>query len=144
MDKGIMLEKLLRQDRAIVFVGAAAISMLGWTYLFYQDWAMQYMDIVAMAMPSTNAWGPASGIRNVGSDDGRNDGSVGHPNAADLCNGRPESPRTGKGVRSRVGVSRGLSGIVDGFQPRLHAGAVGTAQPSADCPHDGRHQPLGR
>jgi hypothetical protein len=31
---------------------------LGWTYLFYQGWAMRHMDLVAMAMPSTGAWGP--------------------------------------------------------------------------------------
>ena len=52
-----MLAKLLRQDRAIVIVGAAAISLLGWAYLVYQGWAMQHMDLVAMAMPSTGAWG---------------------------------------------------------------------------------------
>ena len=57
MDKSVVLEKLLRQDRAIVVLGAAVISMLGWTYLFYEGWAMQHMDIVAMAMPSTGAWG---------------------------------------------------------------------------------------
>ena len=54
----LVLTKLLRQDRAIVIAGAAAIALLGWTYLFYQGWAMQHMDLVAMAMPSTGAWGP--------------------------------------------------------------------------------------
>jgi predicted metal-binding membrane protein len=49
MDEGVVLEKLLRQDRAIVVVGAASIALLGWAYLFYQGWAMQHMDIVAMA-----------------------------------------------------------------------------------------------
>ena len=39
MDEGIVLEKLLRQDRAIVVVGTAAIALLGWAYLFYQGWA---------------------------------------------------------------------------------------------------------
>jgi predicted metal-binding membrane protein len=53
----IVLAKLLRRDRAIVVVGAAAIALLGWAYLFYQGWAMQHMDLVAMAMPSTVAWG---------------------------------------------------------------------------------------
>jgi predicted metal-binding membrane protein len=52
-----VLAKLLRQDRAIVVVGAVAITLLGWAYLFYQGWAMQHMDLVAMAMPSTGAWG---------------------------------------------------------------------------------------
>ena len=33
MDKSVVLEKLLRQDRAIVVVGAAAIALLGWVYL---------------------------------------------------------------------------------------------------------------
>ena len=37
----LVLSKLLRQDRAIVIAGAAAIALLGWTYLFYQGWAMQ-------------------------------------------------------------------------------------------------------
>ena len=42
----IVLAKLLRQDHAIVVVGAAAIALLGWAYLFYQGWAMQHMDLV--------------------------------------------------------------------------------------------------
>jgi predicted metal-binding membrane protein len=54
----LVLTKLLRQDRAIVIAGAGAIALLGWTYLSYQGWAMQHMDLVAMAMPSTGAWGP--------------------------------------------------------------------------------------
>jgi len=54
----LVLTKLLRQDRAMVIAGAAAIALLGWTYLFYQGWAMQHMDLVAMATPSTGAWGP--------------------------------------------------------------------------------------
>lgn len=59
MHEGTVLVKLRRQDRAIVVVGAAAIALLGWAYLFYQGWAMQHMDLVAMAMPSTGPWGPA-------------------------------------------------------------------------------------
>src|ERR1700730_14494365 len=58
MHDDIVLAKLLRQDHAIVVVGASAIALLGWAYLFYQGWAMQHMDLVAMAMPSTGAWGP--------------------------------------------------------------------------------------
>jgi len=54
----IVLTKLLRQDHAIVVVGAAAIALLGWACLFYQGWAMQHMDLVAMAMPSAGGWGP--------------------------------------------------------------------------------------
>jgi len=54
----LVLTKLLRQDRAMVIAGAAAIALLGWTYLLYQGWAMQHMDLVAMATPSTGAWGP--------------------------------------------------------------------------------------
>ena len=57
MDEGIVLEKLLRHDRAIVVVSAAAIALIGWAYLFYEGWAMQHMDLVAMAMPSAGAWG---------------------------------------------------------------------------------------
>ena len=58
MNDGIVLAKLLRKDKAIIAVGASAIALLGWAYLFYQGWAMQQMDLVAMAMPSTGAWGP--------------------------------------------------------------------------------------
>ena len=32
----VVLTKLLRQDRAIVIAGAAANSLLGWSYLLYQ------------------------------------------------------------------------------------------------------------
>ena len=58
MHDDIVLAKLLRQDHAIVVVGASAIALLGWAYLFYQGWAMQHMDLVAMAMPSPSVWGP--------------------------------------------------------------------------------------
>src|SRR6516225_8350353 len=51
------LAKLLRQDKAIIVVGASAIALLGWAYLFYPCWAMQHMDLVPMAMPSTGTWG---------------------------------------------------------------------------------------
>ena len=54
----IVLAKLLRQDHAIVVLCASATALLGWAYLFYQGWAMQHMELVAMAMPSTGAWGP--------------------------------------------------------------------------------------
>jgi predicted metal-binding membrane protein len=53
----IVLAKLLRHDRAIVVVGAAFIALLCWAYLSYEDWPMQQMDLVAMATPSTGAWG---------------------------------------------------------------------------------------
>jgi predicted metal-binding membrane protein len=53
----IVLAKLLRHDRAIVVAGAAFIALIGWAYLFYEGWAMQHMDLVAMDMPSTSAWG---------------------------------------------------------------------------------------
>jgi predicted metal-binding membrane protein len=53
----IVLAKLLRHDRAIIVVGAAFIALIGWAYLLYEDWAMQHMDLVAMAMPSNGAWG---------------------------------------------------------------------------------------
>jgi predicted metal-binding membrane protein len=57
MRDDIVLTKLLRHDRAVVAVGAAVIALIGWGYLFYEGWAMQHMDLVAMAMPSTGAWG---------------------------------------------------------------------------------------
>jgi predicted metal-binding membrane protein len=52
-----VLTKLLRLDRAIIVIAASAIALIGWAYLFYQGWAMEHMDIVAMAMPSTGPWG---------------------------------------------------------------------------------------
>jgi predicted metal-binding membrane protein len=58
MRDGIMLTKLAQQDRAVVVVCTSAISLLGWAYLLYDEWAMRHMDLVAMAMPSTGAWGP--------------------------------------------------------------------------------------
>jgi predicted metal-binding membrane protein len=54
---GLVLAKLLRHDRVIVVAGTAVIALIGWAYLFYEDWAMQHMDLIAMAMPSTGAWG---------------------------------------------------------------------------------------
>jgi predicted metal-binding membrane protein len=53
-----ILKKLARQDRAIVILSAAAVTLFGWTYLAYQGWAMEHMDLVTMAMPSTGAWSP--------------------------------------------------------------------------------------
>jgi predicted metal-binding membrane protein len=59
MYNDVVLTKVLRQDRAIVIAGAAAISVLGWSYLVYEGWAMRHMDLVSMAMPSAGAWGLA-------------------------------------------------------------------------------------
>ena len=59
MYNDVVLTKVLRQDRGIVIAGAAAISVLGWSYLVYEGWAMQHMDLVSMAMPSAGAWGLA-------------------------------------------------------------------------------------
>jgi predicted metal-binding membrane protein len=56
MHNGIVLAKLLRQECAIIIMGATALALLGWSYLFYQDWEMRHMDLVSMAMPSTGAW----------------------------------------------------------------------------------------
>jgi predicted metal-binding membrane protein len=57
MNDDVVLRRLLRQDRVIVIVGATAISLLGWSYLLYEGWAMEHMDLVSMAMPSAGAWG---------------------------------------------------------------------------------------
>jgi predicted metal-binding membrane protein len=57
MHTGIVSAKLLSRDRAIIVLGSAAMALLGWAYLFYQDWGMRHMDLVSMAMPSTGAWG---------------------------------------------------------------------------------------
>jgi predicted metal-binding membrane protein len=59
MHDEVVLTKVLRQDRAIVIAGAAAISVLGWSYLVYEGWAMQHMDLASVAMPSTGVWGLA-------------------------------------------------------------------------------------
>jgi hypothetical protein len=57
MDEGIILKKLLRQDRAVVIVCTAGIAPL-LACLVYQGRAMRHMDLVTMAMPSTGAWPP--------------------------------------------------------------------------------------
>jgi len=44
----IVLAKLLRQDRALVVLGISAMTLLGWAYLFYQDWGMRHMDLVSV------------------------------------------------------------------------------------------------
>jgi predicted metal-binding membrane protein len=58
----VILKKLARPDRTIIVLNAAAVALLGWAYLFYQGWAMEHMDLVTMAMPSTGAWGFADVI----------------------------------------------------------------------------------
>ena len=126
----IVLAKLLRQDHAIVVVGAATIALLGWTYLFYQGWAMQHVDLVTMAMPSTGAWGPMDlllvfamwAVMMV---------AMMVPSATPM-------------LLAFAAITRSRRAQGRAFVPRRHAGTVGTPQPSADFPHDGRHQPLAR
>jgi predicted metal-binding membrane protein len=56
MHAGMALARERRRDRAIIVAGVTAIALLGWAYLFYQDWGMRHMDLVSMAMPSAGAW----------------------------------------------------------------------------------------
>ncbi len=44
------------ESRALV-ASLGAIILLAWSYLIYQSWAMDHMDIVDMAMPGMQAWG---------------------------------------------------------------------------------------
>jgi len=44
-------------SRAVVIGSIVGIALLAWTYLAYQAWAMDHMDLVAMAMPGIHAWG---------------------------------------------------------------------------------------
>lgn len=44
-------------SRAIVIGSIVGITLLAWTYLAYQAWAMDHMDLVTMAMPGIHAWG---------------------------------------------------------------------------------------
>lgn len=46
-------------SRLPLIAGLCSIGALSWAYLLYQDWAMRHMDVVAMAMPSTQEWGAA-------------------------------------------------------------------------------------
>lgn len=40
-----------------VAASLVVITTLAWTYLGYQAWAMEHMDVVEMAMPSSDRWG---------------------------------------------------------------------------------------
>ena len=77
---------------------------------------------------------PVTDLRNLGGYDCRHDGPVGHPRAAGLCPNHPQSARAETSVRSLVGVPCGLSGIVDGVQPRRNAGAEADCTAKADFP----------
>lgn len=44
-------------DRVAVAAGLAFAVLAAWSYLFYQAWAMEHMDVVEMAMPSLGPWG---------------------------------------------------------------------------------------
>ena len=43
-------------SRAVVIGRIVGITLLAWAYLAYQAWAMDHMDVVAMAMPGLHAW----------------------------------------------------------------------------------------
>jgi len=46
----------LRGERAAVLAILALLTLAGWAWLSYHDWAMRHMEMVAMAMPSAAAW----------------------------------------------------------------------------------------
>jgi predicted metal-binding membrane protein len=142
----IVLAKLLRQDHAIVVLCASGIALLGWAYLFYQGWAMQHMDLVAMAMPSTGAWGPVDlllvfamwAVMMV---------AMMVPSVTPMLLAFATISRSGCAQGRTfvpLWVFLRLPGTLDGFQPRRHVGTVGTAQPSTHFPHDDRHEPFAR
>jgi hypothetical protein len=84
--------KLLSRDRAIIVLGTAAIALLGWAYLFYQDWGMRTYGPRLDGHAQQRALGhyrPVTGLGYVGSDDGRHGGSVGHTHAVGLCHNGP-------------------------------------------------------
>jgi predicted metal-binding membrane protein len=45
-----------RRDLWALAGGLSALFAASWAWLIYQHWAMQHMDIVEMAMPSTGPW----------------------------------------------------------------------------------------
>ncbi len=45
-----------RRDPWALAGGLSALFSASWAWLIYQHWAMQHMDIVEMAMPSTGPW----------------------------------------------------------------------------------------
>ena len=61
MHDDIVLAKLLRQDQAIVVVGASAIALLGWAYLFYQGWAQWGLHSLALISPMMVGTSPLLG-----------------------------------------------------------------------------------
>ncbi len=44
-------------DRVAVGASLAVAVLAAWSYLLYQTWAMEHMDMVEMSMPSLDAWG---------------------------------------------------------------------------------------
>jgi predicted metal-binding membrane protein len=48
-----------RIQRWIFAGGLMTVVVASWSYLAYQGWAMQHMELVDMAMPSAGAWSPA-------------------------------------------------------------------------------------
>lgn len=42
----------------VVAASLAGLTALAWGYLGYQSWAMDHMDLVDMAMPGAQKWGP--------------------------------------------------------------------------------------
>ncbi|MHB1215646.1 MAG: DUF2182 domain-containing protein [Thiobacillus sp.] len=49
---------LARTESVVVAASLAGMTVLAWGYLGYQSWAMDHMDLVEMAMPGAQAWGP--------------------------------------------------------------------------------------
>lgn len=47
-----------RTESVVIAASLAGITALAWGYLGYQSWAMAHMDLVDMAMPGTQQWGP--------------------------------------------------------------------------------------
>lgn len=45
-------------NRVSVLTGLVGLTALSWTYLLYQDWAMDHMDIAPMVMPNLDVWAP--------------------------------------------------------------------------------------
>jgi hypothetical protein len=70
--------------------------------------------------------GPVTGLRNVGGDDGRHDGSVGHPHAASLCHDQLQPARAGKRQQLVVGpmTSRGFRVDQRSNRPRMSASSA--------------------
>ena len=95
---------LSSQDKVIIFLGLALVSLAGWLYLIYMAWAMENMHLVDMWMPPRSgmrawtAWDFPYAFHHVVYDDDRHDDTNCRTHGHDVCSGK----QTEKTQRSAV------------------------------------------